>query len=205
MLEQLPLGHAGCDEVGRGPLVGDVVAAAVVFHGVPPEGIRDSKKLQAKKRTQLAEKILEVAHVGYGHCAPAEIDQIGIHLASLRAMERAVAALAPTPSHVVVDGKFLPTLTMECSAVIGGDDKILEIAAASIMAKVRRDGMMDDLDHLHPEYGFARHHGYPTKAHLEALAIHGTLPQHRRSFRPVRDLLAVKNDKNNTHRSHKQN
>ena len=198
MLEQLPFGHAGCDEVGRGPLIGDVVAAAVMFHGRPPEGIRDSKKLSAKKRTQLAGDILAVAHVAFGHATPEEIDQIGIHKASLTAMKRAVESLSPPPIFVAVDGKFLPELAMKSSAIIGGDDKILEIAASSIVAKVRRDGMMGDLHQRHPEYGFDRHHGYPTKAHLEALRSHGVLPQHRRSYRPVRDLLAVKNDKNST-------
>ncbi|MHA6964813.1 ribonuclease HII [Zobellella denitrificans] len=183
---------AGVDEVGRGPLVGDVVTAAVILDPANPiPGLADSKKLSEKKREQLAPLIRERALAwAIGRCSPAEIDELNILHATLLAMQRAVAGLAVQPGFVFVDGNRCPVLPMAARAVVKGDDRVAEIAAASILAKVARDQEMVALDARHPQYGFARHKGYPTREHLAALAEHGALPEHRRSFRPVALILA---------------
>lgn len=197
-LEKLPLGHAGCDEVGRGPLVGDVVAACVLFHDTAPEGIRDSKKLSQTKRLQLGPLIAQSAWVGFGHATAQEIDEIGIHKASLRAMTRAILDCPHPPVFVVVDGKFTPQVSIPCRAEIKGDDRFVEVAAAAIMAKLRRDAMMTELEASYPGYGFDQHQGYPTLQHREALERLGPTPEHRMSYKTLRDLPAVKNGKKNT-------
>lgn len=183
---------AGVDEVGRGPLVGDVVTAAVILDPANPiPGLADSKKLSEKKREQLAPLIRERALAwAIGRCSPAEIDELNILHATLLAMQRAVAGLAVQPGFVFVDGNRCPTLPMAARAVVKGDSRVAEISAASILAKVARDREMLALDARHPQYGFARHKGYPTKEHLAALAAHGALAEHRRSFRPVALALA---------------
>jgi len=181
-----PHGFAGCDEAGRGPLIGDVVAAAVLFHGQPPEGIRDSKKCSAKERADLFAAIRACAHVGIGHATAEEIDALNIHHATLLAMKRAIDALQCDILGVIVDGKFTPPCAVTALAEPKADDRYLEVAAASIIAKHRRDDMMRDLDRQFPQYGFAQHKGYPTKAHREAIQTFGALPQHRQSFRGVK-------------------
>ncbi len=182
---------AGVDEVGRGPLVGDVVTAAVILDPANPiEGLNDSKKLSAKKREQLAEQIREKALAwAIGRATPAEIDEINILHATMLAMQRAVAGLAITPDFVRVDGNRIPSLPMPAEAVVKGDSKHAEISAASILAKVERDADMVVLDKQFPQYGFASHKGYPTKAHFAALEAHGVLPCYRKSFRPVQALI----------------
>lgn len=183
----------GVDEVGRGPLAGDVVAAAVVLDGQrQPEGLRDSKKLSAPRREALAATVnREALAVAVGRASPAEIDALNILNASLLAMQRAVDALAVSPDLVLVDGRHLPDWRYPAIAVIGGDDKVAAIAAASIVAKVTRDREMQALHERFPHYGFAAHKGYPTRAHLEALREHGACPLHRRSFAPVRDAIGA--------------
>ncbi len=184
---------AGVDEVGRGPLVGDVVTAAVILdpdHPIP--GLGDSKKLSEKKREQLAPLIRERALAwAIGRSSPAEIDELNILQATMLAMSRAVAALSVPPGFVFIDGNRCPKLPMPAQAVVKGDSRVAEISAASILAKVARDQEMIALDAQHPQYGFARHKGYPTKDHLAALARHGVLPEYRRSFKPVAALLAA--------------
>ncbi|MBM7454594.1 ribonuclease HII [Oceanisphaera litoralis] len=184
---------AGVDEVGRGPLVGDVVTAAVILdpnHPIP--GLGDSKKLSEKKRELLAPLIRERALAwAIGRCSPAEIDELNILQATLLAMSRAVAALSVQPGFVFIDGNRCPALPMPAQAVVKGDSLVAEIGAASILAKVARDHEMIALDALHPEYGFARHKGYPTRDHLAALAAHGVLPEYRQSFKPVAALLSA--------------
>lgn len=182
---------AGVDEVGRGPLVGAVVAAAVILNPDNPiEGLTDSKKLSEKKRMLLAEQIKQKALAwSLGRAEPAEIDQINILQASMLAMSRAVAGLKIQPEFVLVDGNRLPELSMPAQAVIKGDLLVEEISAASILAKVTRDAEMTKLDKRYPEYGFAQHKGYPTRAHLEKLTNLGLLPEYRKSFGPVKKLL----------------
>ncbi|BDM65309.1 ribonuclease HII [Shewanella sp. NFH-SH190041] len=182
---------AGVDEVGRGPLIGDVVTAAVILDPANPiTGLNDSKKLSEKKRDALYGEIMAKAlAVSVGRCSPAEIDQLNILQATMTAMQRAVAGLAIKPEKVLVDGNRTPDFGIEADAVIKGDGLIAAISAASIIAKVTRDREMDELDAQYPQYGFAKHKGYPTKAHFAALDEHGVLPQHRRSFRPVRERL----------------
>ncbi|WP_345871321.1 ribonuclease HII [Shewanella algae] len=182
---------AGVDEVGRGPLVGDVVTAAVILDPANPiSGLNDSKKLSEKKRDALYEEILAKAlAVSVGRASPAEIDELNILHATMLAMQRAVAGLKVRPEKVLVDGNRTPDFGLPSDAVVKGDGLIPVISAASIIAKVTRDREMAELDSRHPEYGFAAHKGYPTKAHFEALSQHGVLPEHRRSFRPVREWL----------------
>lgn len=182
---------AGVDEVGRGPLVGDVVTAAVILDPANPiTGLNDSKKLSEKKREALYEEILAKAlAVSVGRASPAEIDELNILHATMLAMQRAVAGLKVRPEKVLVDGNRTPDFGLPSAAVVKGDGLIPAISAASIIAKVTRDREMAELDLCHPEYGFAAHKGYPTKAHFEALSQHGVLPEHRRSFRPVREWL----------------
>ena len=182
---------AGVDEVGRGPLIGAVVAAAVVLpenHGII--GLADSKKLSAKRRELLAEEIRDVAvDWAVTEASHLEIDEINILHASMLAMKRAVEQLSCPIDKVLVDGNRLPDLSLPAEAIIKGDSKIEAISAASIIAKVARDQMMLELHQQHPEYGFDRHKGYPTKLHFEMLKKYGVLEQHRRSFRPVRKAL----------------
>lgn len=181
----------GVDEVGRGPLAGPVVAAAVILDPARPiEGLADSKKLTAKRRERLASQIREQALAwSLGRAEPEEIDAINILQASLRAMERAVEALTVPPTRVLVDGNRLPRLACEAEAIVGGDASVVQISAASILAKVTRDAEMRDMEDLYPGYGFAAHKGYPTLDHLQALARMGVTPIHRRSFAPVRKII----------------
>ncbi len=184
-------GLAGVDEVGRGPLAGDVVAAAVILDPERPiAGLRDSKKLSEARRVALAEEIRDRASAwAIARATVAEIDSLNILQASLLAMHRAVQALSPQPDYVLVDGNRLPRWDYASEPVVKGDDRVPAIAAASILAKVQRDSELIELDARYPAYGFARHKGYPTAAHLSALREHGVSPVHRRSFAPVRDLL----------------
>jgi ribonuclease HII len=186
-------GHlvAGVDEVGRGPLAGDVVAAAVILTDSPPEGVTDSKMLTPERREALAERIRdEAVSWALGRATLAEIDELNILQASLLAMRRAVEALHIQPSLVLVDGNRLPKWPYEARAIVKGDLTEPSIGAASILAKVQRDAEMLALHEHYPAYGFDRHKGYPTKAHLAALETAGISPVHRRSFGPVRRLLA---------------
>ncbi|HHH45789.1 MAG TPA: ribonuclease HII [Thiotrichales bacterium] len=182
---------AGLDEAGRGPLAGPVVAAAVILDEQRiPDGLDDSKKLTAARRERLAEAIRDSALAwAIGLCAVEEIDRINVLQASLLAMRRAFDGLGLRPQRALVDGNRLPELPCPAEAVVGGDGKVPCISAASILAKVHRDALMRDLHRQWPEYGFDRHMGYGTRAHMEALARHGPCPVHRRSFAPVRSLL----------------
>jgi ribonuclease HII len=182
---------AGVDEVGRGPLAGDVVAAAVILGDSPPPGLTDSKALSPRQREWLAETIrTEAVSWSLGRASVDEIDELNILQASLLAMRRAVEALSVQPSLVLVDGNHLPKWPYEARAIVKGDLIEPAISAASIVAKVTRDSEMVSLDEQYPGYGFAAHKGYPTKAHLSALASLGVSPVHRRSFGPVKRLLA---------------
>lgn len=183
---------AGVDEVGRGPLAGDVLAAAVILNDQRPiAGLMDSKKLSAGKRRALCEQIT-AASLCYsiGRASVAEIDDINILQATLLAMSRAVAGLAISPEFVVVDGNRLPQWRVRSQAIVRGDTKIPAISAASIVAKVIRDAEMVALDKAYPGYGFALHKGYGTRQHLDALDRLGPCPIHRRSFKPVVAALA---------------
>lgn len=178
------------DEVGRGPLAGPVVAAAVVLRDGGPAGLTDSKKLTAKRREELAAEIRDSALCwGLGRAEVEEIDRMNILRASHLAMQRAVAALALPPEVVLVDGNLLPSFPIPAVAVVKGDDRVPAISAASILAKVARDREMVALAEQLPGYGFDKHKGYGTAAHLEALRRLGPTSQHRRSFAPVRKLL----------------
>jgi len=182
---------AGVDEVGRGPLVGDVVTAAVILDPTQPiEGLTDSKKLSAKKREHFAGLIKARALAwSIGRASPEEIDSINILNATMLAMHRAVEGLHIVPDFVYVDGNRLPDWSYPSQAIVKGDSLHAQISAASILAKVERDNDMLALDKAHPQYGFAGHKGYPTKAHFAALAEHGPLACHRKSFRPVQAVL----------------
>ncbi|OAN13990.1 ribonuclease HII [Photobacterium jeanii] len=184
---------AGVDEVGRGPLVGAVVTAAVILDpNNPIEGLTDSKKLTEKKRNLLFDEIKEKAlSWSLGRCEPEEIDELNILQATMVAMQRAVAGLDTQPDFVLVDGNKIPQLPMAAQAVVKGDLRVAEISAASILAKVTRDREMEELDAQYPQYGFAKHKGYPTKAHFEALAEHGVIDQYRKSFKPVKRILGI--------------
>ncbi len=182
---------AGVDEVGRGPLAGAVVAAAVILDpNNPIEGLRDSKKLSEQKREFLFEEIQSKSLAwGIGRAEVEEIDQINILQASLLAMQRAIAALSLLPEHVLVDGNRCPTGDLPMTAVVKGDDRVDVIAAASIIAKVTRDRELVKLNDVYPGYGLAKHKGYPTKAHIAALQTLGVSEIHRRSFGPVKKIL----------------
>lgn len=181
---------AGLDEVGRGPLAGPVVAAAVVLDlDAVPEGLADSKTLTAQKREELFARILAMSQVGIASISHAEIDSINIRQASLRAMCRALAALPCKPDMALVDGNDPPKLPCAVEAIVKGDSRIASIAAASIVAKVVRDRMMARLGTAYPAYGFATNAGYSTKGHLSVLASEGPCPFHRLSFAPLRQGL----------------
>lgn len=182
---------AGVDEVGRGPLCGDVVTAAVILDpNKPITGLADSKKLTEKKREYLFELIKEQAlSWSIARASVNEIDQLNILHATMLAMQRAVAGLSIKPDLVLVDGNRAPDFGIKAQPVIKGDSLVQEIGAASILAKVTRDREMTDLDKLYPQYGLAKHKGYPTKAHLEAIIAHGVNDIYRKSFAPVRNLL----------------
>jgi ribonuclease HII len=181
----------GVDEAGRGPLCGPVVAAAVILDPARPvAGLADSKKLSERRREALAPLIRERALAwAVAQASVEEIDRLNILHASLLAMSRAVAALAPRPEEAWVDGNRCPPLAIPARAIVGGDAREPAISAASILAKTVRDEIMRALDRQHPEYGLAGHKGYPTAAHLAALARHGVAPCYRRSFAPVRAIL----------------
>nr|VFJ62140.1 MAG: RNase HII [Candidatus Kentron sp. FW] len=182
---------AGVDEAGRGPLAGPVLTAAVILDpDVPITGIRDSKMLSPQRREELAASIRERSLAwAMGRAEVAEIDTLNILQATLLAMRRAVLSLPVAPIRVLVDGKQIPYLPFETQAIIQGDKTVPAIGAASILAKVERDAEMVALDRHYPQYGFARHKGYPTRAHLEALRRYGACPAHRRTFGPVRAVL----------------
>lgn len=184
---------AGVDEVGRGPLVGSVVAAAAILDPARPvEGLTDSKKLSARRREALDVMIRERALAfAVAEASPAEVDALNIYHATHLAMRRAIDALSPAAEYLLVDGNRLPGHALPGQAVIKGDARHPAIAAASILAKVARDAQMLALDARHPDYGFARHKGYPTKAHLAALERLGPLAEHRRSFAPVARQLSL--------------
>ncbi|BCB60940.1 ribonuclease HII [Halomonas sp. A020] len=184
---------AGVDEVGRGPLVGSVVAAAVILDPKAPiVGLTDSKKLTARRRESLDVLIREHALAfAVAEASAEEIDTLNIYHATHLAMRRAVDALRPQAEYLLVDGNRLPGHALPGQAVVRGDARHPAIAAASILAKVARDAQMAELDLRYPEYGFARHKGYPTKEHLAALEAHGALAEHRKSFAPVQRQLAL--------------
>ena len=185
----------GVDEAGRGPLVGSVVAGAVVLDPDNPiEGLKDSKKLTAARREYLYEQIMEKAKAwGVGEASPVEIDEINILQATMLAMRRAIedltSRLGAWPDKALIDGNRCPELPIAAEAIVKGDAKEPAISAASIVAKVTRDRQMMSLHERHPEYGFAQHMGYPTEAHFAALNQYGVCDQHRRSFSPVRKAL----------------
>jgi len=178
---------AGVDEAGRGPLVGPVVAAAVILDPRKPiAGLADSKTLSPRKRERLFHEILAKALCcSVAQASAEEIDQINILQATLLAMQRAVAGLRLPPKLVLVDGNRLPLLPMQAQAIVKGDATVAEISAASIVAKVHRDQWCAEFHARYPEYGFAQHKGYGTAEHLAALVAHGPCPEHRRSFAPV--------------------
>jgi ribonuclease HII len=187
----------GVDEAGRGPLVGAVVAGAVVLDpNTPIEGLKDSKKLTAARREYLYEQIIEKAKAwGVGEASPAEIDDINILQATMLAMRRAIedltSRLGTWPNKALIDGNRCPELPIAAEAIIKGDTKEPAISAASIVAKVTRDRQMMSLHERHPEYGFAQHMGYPTEAHFAALKEYGACEEHRKSFSPVRRVLEL--------------
>ncbi|MFT4918127.1 MAG: ribonuclease HII, partial [Zhongshania aliphaticivorans] len=182
---------AGVDEVGRGPLCGDVVTAAVILDPARPiSGLNDSKKLTEKRREALFVEIQEKAlSFCIARASVSEIDEINILQASLLAMHRAVAGLSVQPEYVLVDGNKVPKWPYKAEAVVKGDSRVPAIAAASILAKVTRDREMVAFDSVYPGYGMAGHKGYPTKVHMEALQRLGVTPIHRRSYAPVRAML----------------
>ena len=187
----------GVDEAGRGPLAGAVVAGAVVLDPESPiSGLKDSKKLSAARREFLFEQIqLRAKAWGIGEASPAEIDEINILQATMLAMRRAIEDLTTRfgswPDKALIDGNRCPVLPIAAEAIVKGDTKEPAISAASILAKVTRDRQMMALHALHPQYGFAQHMGYPTEAHFLALQKYGACDQHRRSFSPVRNVLAL--------------
>ena len=181
----------GVDEAGRGPLAGPVYAAAVILNEAHPiAGLADSKKLSEKKRNLLAVEIRQHATAwAVATASAAEIDEINILQASLLAMKRAVEALSLRPDQVLVDGLYCPDTGIASLAIVKGDSKEAAISAASILAKTARDEAMMKMHEIYPQYGFDAHKGYPTAAHIAALKMHGISPEHRKSFRPVRELV----------------
>jgi ribonuclease HII len=182
---------AGVDEVGRGPLAGPVTAAAVVLDPAHiPAGLNDSKRLTARRRQDVLAAILDSADVSVAHASVAEIDALNILRASHLAMERAIAGLSKPPDHVLIDGNMIPRgLTLPAQAIIKGDALSLSIAAASIVAKIKRDAIMWDMAQQFPGYGWETNAGYPSKSHRSALQNLGVTPHHRRSFKPVHNIL----------------
>ena len=185
---------AGVDEVGRGPLAGPVVAAAVILDEANPiEGLADSKKLSERKREVLFDEIkLKAKAWSIARASVEEIDQLNILHASMLAMKRAIETLQPEAEFALIDGNRCPSLRIPSEAVVKGDSRVAAISAASILAKVDRDREMCVLDGLYPGYGLAQHKGYPTKAHIEALRKLGVISIYRKTFRPVSELLALK-------------
>lgn len=177
----------GIDEAGRGPWAGPVVAAAVILDPkhIPP-GLNDSKKLNAAKREALFAPIMQTAEIGIGIVSAQRIDEINILQGTFEAMALALGQLSPSPTLALVDGNRAPLLPCKVETIIGGDALSLSIAAASIIAKVTRDRLMQELDHQYPDYLFANHKGYGTAAHAQALAKHGPCPHHRFSFKPIK-------------------
>jgi ribonuclease HII len=182
---------AGVDEAGRGPLMGPVVAAAVILDDLHPiKGLADSKKLTALRREKLYDEIRAKALCfSIAQATAAEIDDINILQATLLAMKRAVEGLRLKPAKVLVDGNRIPTLVIVAEAIVGGDALVPAISAASILAKVWRDRWCQEMDLAYPQYGFAAHKGYGTAEHLAALRQHGACPEHRRTFSPVAQVL----------------
>ncbi|CAM8362616.1 RnhB Ribonuclease HII [Candidatus Methylopumilus universalis] len=184
----------GVDEAGRGPLAGAVYAAAVILGpDFDTEGLRDSKKLSESKRYSLAVHIKKNALAwSVGICSASEIDEINIHQATLLAMKRAVEGLDGYRSiKVMVDGLFCPQVDFPCEAIVKGDDKVAEISAASIIAKTERDLKMIEIDKIYPGYQFKKHKGYPTKLHIEMIKSEGLCEYHRKSFSPIKEMLAL--------------
>lgn len=183
----------GVDEAGRGPLAGPVFAAAVILDMRKPiEGLRDSKKLSQLKRETLAAQIKERALAWcIAQASEKEIDHLNILHASMLAMRRAIEGLAVTPTLALIDGNRCPQCAVRAEPIVGGDDKVTEISAASILAKTARDNALLQLHERYPHYAFDQHKGYPTALHLERLRMHGVSPVHRRSYAPVRELLAI--------------
>lgn len=181
----------GVDEAGRGPLAGPVYAAAVILDPQRPiDGLRDSKKLSAERREELAERIRACALAwSIAKCSEAEIDRLNILQASMLAMRRAIHGLSVQPSLALIDGNRCPVVRVPTEAVIGGDDLVPAISAASILAKTARDAALQKLHRKYPMYGFDQHKGYPTALHLERLLQHGVSPVHRKSYAPVRAVL----------------
>ena len=184
----------GVDEAGRGPLAGPVYAAAVILGpDFDTEGLRDSKKLSETKRYSLAVRIKKNALTwSVGICSASEIDEINIHQATLLAMKRAIEGLSGYASiKVMVDGLFCPQVDFPCEAIVKGDDKVAEISAASIIAKTERDLKMIEIDKIYPGYQFKKHKGYPTKLHIEMIKSEGLCEYHRKSFSPIKEMLAL--------------
>jgi ribonuclease HII len=194
--QQLPFSEhdivCGVDEAGRGPLAGPVFAAAVILDPLRPiDGLRDSKKLTEARRNQLAPLIKTHALAwAIAECSHEEIDTLNILQATMLAMRRAIEALAMVPTVALIDGNRIPVMALRCHAIIEGDDKVHAISAASILAKTARDAALVVLHQSYPEYGFNQHKGYGTALHMERLRVHGVSPVHRRSYAPVRALLA---------------
>lgn len=188
ILPEAALLIAGVDEAGRGPLIGSVVTAAVILDpNNPIIGLNDSKKLSEKKREQLFVDIQKNALAWcIAEATHTEIDELNILQATMLAMKRAIEGLLTVPSLALIDGNRCPNTQIACQAIIGGDGLEACIGAASILAKVTRDRQLQQLDVQHPQFGFAKHKGYPTKAHLEAITNHGILPEHRRSYGPIK-------------------
>lgn len=182
----------GVDEAGRGPLAGPVFAAAVILDPARPiTGLRDSKKLSEARRDALADIIRRDALAwSIAHCSAAEIDELNILHATMLAMRRAIEGLSVQPTLALIDGNRCPPSAVRSEAIVKGDDKVAEISAASILAKTARDAVLQTLHQQYPEYAFDRHKGYPTALHLERLRLHGATPEHRRSYAPVRAVLA---------------
>ena len=181
----------GVDEAGRGPLAGPVFAAAVILNEAQPiDGLRDSKKLTEARRDALALQIQQHALAwSIAFCSHEEIDQLNILQASLLAMRRAVEGLRIQPTLALIDGNRCPVMSIRAEAIVGGDDKVAAISAASILAKTARDAALYALHDIYPQYGFDRHKGYPTSLHLDRLRLHGVSPVHRRSYAPVKKIL----------------
>ena len=182
---------AGVDEVGRGPLAGPVTAAAVILDPLNiPDNLNDSKVLSSKKREKLFEELKFSSTFAVASVSPEKIDKLNILQASLLAMVNAVSNLKVKPNHILIDGNKVPKrLAGRATAIVKGDRKVLSIAAASIIAKVTRDKLMRDLDSEFPVYGWAKNAGYPTKCHMNAIVKYGVTPHHRRSFKPVHNIL----------------